>query len=189
LNQNAAPRPDFDLPEPSMQMRARSLAEALEASPDLASVFRDLERARRVVRLLADAVKPAGIELLAPSACNWRSSQLTLSVASTSQAAKLRQLLPTLETRLHNNGFEGIQIRVRVQPDAIAYPIGGQSATTSISPSGSPGEGGELRVPTEAELRFAEKLAQTDIEGPLKTAAQRLRTLLAGRLTKSRHGS
>lgn len=171
-----------------MQMRARSLAEALEASPDLASVFRDLERARRVVQLLADAVKPAGIEL-APAACNWRSSQLTLSVASTSQAAKLRQLLPTLETRLHSNGFEGIQIRVRVQPDAIAYPIGGQSAATSISRSETLGKAGELRVPTEDELRFAEKLAQTDFDGPLKAAAQRLRTLLAGRLTKSRHGT
>jgi hypothetical protein len=172
-----------------MQMRARSLAEALEASPDLASVFRDLERARRVVRLLADAVKPAGIELLAPGACNWRSSQLTLSVATTSQAAKLRQLLPTLETRLHNNGFEGIQIRVRVQPDAIAYPIGGQSAATSLSRSKTVVNSPQLREPTEAELRFAEKLAQTDLDGPLKAAAQRLRTVLAGRLPKSRHGS
>ena len=170
-----------------MQTRARSLAEALEASPDLANVFRDLERSRRVAKLLAEAVKPAGIELLAP-ACNWRSSQLTLAVASTSQAAKLRQVLPTLETRLHRHGFEGIQIRIRVQPDAMPYLIEGQSAATSRSAVSGVSETRKVRVPTEAEVRFAEKLAQTNIDGPLGQAADRLRAVLAGRLAKSRYG-
>ena len=171
-----------------MQNRARSLAEALEASPDLASVFRDLERSRRVVRLLADAVKPAGIDVLTPAACNWRSSQLTLAVASTSQAAKIRQLLPSLETLLHRNGFEGIQLRVRVQPDATPYPIGGQSVSTSKMPNPGVSQTRHVRVPTSAELAFAEKLAQTNIDGPIKAAAQRLYAVLAGRLAKSRHG-
>ena len=170
-----------------MHNRARSLAEALEASPDLASVFRDLERSRRVVRLLADAVKAAGIEVLAPGACNWRSSQLTLAVASTSQAAKIRQLLPSLETLLHHNGFEGIQLRVRVQPDATPYPIEGQSVATSRLADSGVSQTRHVRVPTNAELEFAEKLAQTNSEGPFKAAAQRLRNVLAGRLAKSRH--
>jgi len=170
-----------------MQTRARSLAEALEASPDLASVFRDLERSRRVVKLLAEAVKPAGIDLLAPGACNWRSSQLTLAVASTSQGAKLRQLLPTLETRLHRHGFEGIQIRIRVQPDAMPYPIEGQSVATSRSAVPNISEKRHVRLPTEAELHFAEKLAQTNIDGPLRRAADHLRLVLAARLANSRH--
>ncbi len=46
----------------------------------------------------------------------------------------------------------------------------------------------KVRVPTEAELEFAEKLAQTNIEGQVKVAAQHLRTVLTKRLAKSRHG-
>jgi hypothetical protein len=169
-----------------MYTRARSLAEALEASPDLASVFRDLERSRRAVNLLAGAVASAGITLT-PAACNWRSSQLTLTVGSASQGAKLRQLLPTLESLLHRNGFEGTQMRVRVQPDATPYPIRGQSAVTDGNAANHDVGKRPARLPTPAASAFAAKLAQTNDKGPLSAAARRLDRVIRERLTKTRH--
>ena len=172
-----------------MQNRVRSLAEALQSSPDLASVLDSLERSGRIARLIAAAVKPCGFDALAAGACNWRSPQLTLNAATPSQAAKLRQLLPRLESLLHDVGIEGSQIRVRVQPNAMTYPIQGQSASASEIKALQAQKSPSLRVPTEAELAFAEKLAHTNAGPSMRDAVQRLQSTFARRLAKTRYGS
>lgn len=172
-----------------MQTRVRSLVEALQASPDLASVLDSLERSRRIARLIATTVRPSGFDALAAGACNWRSPHLTLNAATASQAAKLRQLLPRLESLLHDDGIEGIQIRVRVQPDAMPYPIQGQSASApELSAIPVPARP-KVRVPTEAELAFANKLAHTNASPSMRDAVQRLQSTFARRLAKTRYGS
>jgi hypothetical protein len=170
-----------------VQIRVRSLAEALQASPDLASVLDSLESSSRIARLVATTVKPSGFDALAAGACNWRSSLLILNAATASQAAKLRQLLPRLEGLLHDNGIEGIQIRVRVQPNAMPYPIEGQSASAPLEASIAAQKRARIRVPTEEEIAFAEKLAHTNMGPSMREAVERLQSTFARRLARSRH--
>lgn len=164
-----------------MQARSHSLADALRAAPGVGDLLDGLERSRRIAHAVAELTRPAGFDASAPGACNWRADTVTLNVPTASQAAKLRQLVPRLEARLHASGDEGIQIRVRVQPDMTSYLIEGQSANTSPSaPSGA--LAGPCRgAPSGEAAKFADKLAHTAQAPALRVAALRLQRLLRDR--------
>jgi hypothetical protein len=65
-------------------------------------------------RLARSELPPELISLT--SAGPYDESGWTLLVSHTAAAAKLRQLRPRLEARLREQGWQGISIRIRIQP-------------------------------------------------------------------------
>lgn len=91
-----------------------TLATALERSEPLTQLLRRLHEAQARFAVVS-------AELPAPLRSDVRPGPLdadgwTLLAAHNAAAAKLRQLLPLLQQRLHEAGWQGTAIRVRVQP-------------------------------------------------------------------------
>jgi hypothetical protein len=90
-----------------------SLQQAAEASPQLAQLAQkareSVERLKAVESLIPQALRPAvkAGPIDGPSWC--------LLVEGNSAAAKLRQLLPVLQARLRERGWEVTAIRLKVQ--------------------------------------------------------------------------
>jgi hypothetical protein len=103
--------------EPTRTMNRRhhavSLMQAAEASPPLArlaELTRDSSaRLRAVEALIPPALRPS-IKAGPLDGSNW-----CLLVSNTAAAAKLRQLIPSFEAVLRNQGWEVGEIRVKVQ--------------------------------------------------------------------------
>jgi len=91
---------------------AVSLLQAAEASPTLArlaELTRDSSARLRAVESLIPVTMRAGIKAGPVDASGW-----CLMVSSTAAAAKLRQLVPALQTALTNQGWEMTTIRIKV---------------------------------------------------------------------------
>lgn len=92
---------------------AVSLQQATEESPTLSSLaarVRDTTERLRVVLDLVPAEMHGAIQAGPVDADVW-----CLLVKGSAAAAKLRQLLPALQSRLRSKGWEGETIRIKVQ--------------------------------------------------------------------------
>jgi hypothetical protein len=171
-----------------MTRSAKTLADALAEMPAVAQLLARLQTSQSVARILAGASPPigGGFDPLRPGACELRGGLLVLTAVSSAQAAKLRQEFPRLKKLLKRQGLELNEIRVRIQPTYLPYcePVsnGAQVLAGDEVASTSP------RRPRsfEAPLRFADELALTLRDSPLRDAIQRLRATLRADLTRNR---
>lgn len=92
---------------------AVSLMQAAEASPTLARLA-ELTRDSRARLQAVEPLIPAALRTTV-TAGPIEGDSWCLLVSSTASAAKLRQLLPTLETALKSHGWVVNSIRVKVQ--------------------------------------------------------------------------
>lgn len=95
------------------RFNAVSLQQATDDSPTLASLaarVRDTSERLRVVLELIPAEMRGAVQAGPVEAEVW-----CLLVQGSAAAAKLRQLLPALQTRLRNRGWENATIRIKVQ--------------------------------------------------------------------------
>jgi hypothetical protein len=96
-------------PEPTLK-----LATALDRSEPLGLLLRRLQEARAHFETVAPLLPAALRADVRPGPVDggvW-----TLLAAHNAAAAKLRQLLPLLLDRLHEAGWQGTSIKVRIQP-------------------------------------------------------------------------
>ena len=101
---------------PDRQDRTPTLAmrEALDRSEPLGQLLHRLHEARARFEAVADALPPNLREDVRPGPVD--TDGWTLLAAHNAAAAKLRQLLPHLQQRLQQAGWQPTSIRVRVQP-------------------------------------------------------------------------
>lgn len=152
----------------------KSLFDALTDTPATASLLARVAASERAARVLAAAVSVPGWNPLQPGNCEQRDRTLLLRAPSSAIAAKLRQLFPSMLTALQRQGTEVIEIRVRVQPEP-ALPQESHLAER-ITATGPGGTGVTHRAPVSnaAAQEFANKLALTLRDSPLRDAAKML---------------
>jgi hypothetical protein len=171
-----------------MTRDAKTLADALAETPAAAQWLSRLRASQSVARLLAAASPPVGggFDPLRPGACELRGGLLLLTATSPAQAAKLRQEFPRLQKLLNQQGLELSEIRVRLQPARTSY----REEASAAAQVPAPAEADEsLTTPARdvtAPLRFADELALTLRDSPLRTAVENLRSKLREALTRSR---
>lgn len=114
------------------------------------------EHSRRLVSLqaLLEKLLPANLAQACPVA-NLKTGTLILLAQNGSIAARMRQLLPTLQRQLAEQGALVSKIQVRVRPQ-VERPVAPAPATRSIGRSGRDSLL-ELRnsLPDDSELRAA----------------------------------
>jgi hypothetical protein len=98
-------------PDPSPTV---TLATALDRSESLGQLLQRLHDARRRFDVVAPALPAALRADVRPGPVDG--TTWTLLAAHNAAAAKLRQMLPDLQQRLLDGGWQGTSIRVRVQP-------------------------------------------------------------------------
>ncbi len=106
----------MDRKPPPLVPDALPLASALARSEPLALLRRRLAESERRFDAIRPLLPQALRELVAPGPLD--ETHWTLLVRNTAAAAKLRQLAPRLEQALHERGWQGSPIRIRVQPGA-----------------------------------------------------------------------
>jgi hypothetical protein len=152
----------------------KSLFDALSDSPATASLLARLAASERAARILAAAVSVPGWNPLHPGHCELRDRTLLLRAASSALAAKLRQSFPSMLGALQRQGVEVIEIRVRVQPERMGYPESG-STQHVVAPMDKNGAAAPRNTPSKlAAQDFADKLALTLTDSPLRVAATKL---------------
>jgi hypothetical protein len=150
---------------------AKSLADALASSPAGNLLHRVAQSAELAKVIKGARGLPPDFDPNAPGICELRDSVLWLSAHSPAQAAKLRQSLPGLQQLLLRHGFEVIEIRVRIQPGLTAY----QGSVSGPQPAHVDAEAAaRAGLDQQAPLEFAEKLALTLRDSPLRAAARSL---------------
>jgi hypothetical protein len=165
----------------------RRIASALTDSPaaTLVQRWRTSMDAGNAIAAAAARLAP-DFDASRPGACELRDGNLYLLPTTTAQAAKLRQGLPNLQKILQQQGFEVIGIRIRVQPARLHYP----EAVSRHAQVGATDDAGLHRSSSadslHASLRFADKLALTLPESPLRSAAIRLGERMRKALAKTR---
>lgn len=171
-----------------MTRRAKTLADALDETPAIAQLRSRLHASQSVARLLAAASPPigGGFDPLRPGVCELRGRLLFLTATSSAQAAKLRQECPRLQKLLTQQGLDLNEIKVRIQPAHLPYRDEATHTTQVRSGAGSPRQLADLTKNMSAALRFADELALTLSESPVRQAIERLRTALRAGLTRSR---
>jgi hypothetical protein len=171
-----------------MTRSAKTIADALAEMPAVAQLLGRLQISQSVARTLAAASPPigGGFDPLRPGACELRGGLLLLTAISPAQAAKLRQEFPRMQKLLERQGLELNEIRVRIQPAHLPYPEqvinGAQVRAPDEAPSALPKRSRDVAAP----LRFAEELALTLADSPLRDAIERLRATLRAGLTRNR---
>ncbi len=93
---------------------ARPLAQALDESQPLAGLLRRVQQSRDCLAAIASLLPPALQQQV--SAGPLDEAGWTLLVSNGAAAAKLRQMLPDLETTLRQQGLPGVPLRIKVQP-------------------------------------------------------------------------
>jgi hypothetical protein len=174
----AAPGPQL------MRPFGKSAAEALAESP-LARLLDQARMLGRVSSLVAEFCQESagGGSTLPPLHCSLNGRSVIITVATPSQAAKLRQRAAALHQLLQDRVPELTGIRIRLQPGREADPNAGTNAAElprlGFQPSG-------LAPDVSAALRFAEDLSAELPDSPLRRSAQRLQATLRARLRASR---
>lgn len=171
-----------------MTRRAKTLADALDETPAIAQLLSRVHASQSVGRALAAASPPigGGFDPLRPGACELRGGLLLLTATSSAQAAKLRQECPRLQKLLTQQGLDLNEIKVRIQPAHLPYR---EEATrlTQVPPSAESTRGpADVNKRMAAPLRFADELALTLGDSPVKQAVERLRSALRAGLTRNR---
>ncbi|HUN91236.1 MAG TPA: hypothetical protein VMU33_04210 [Burkholderiaceae bacterium] len=147
-----------------------------------------LETSRRIARLLAldPELSGCGVDFERPGSCELRDRTLRLSARSASERAKLRQMAPALQRALAAHGFEGIEIKLQVQPGHIDYRNSASSEKTLDSGTADP-ERPVPRLPELAAMKaFAEKLVQTAANPGIRASAERMYRAITQRLANMR---
>lgn len=167
-------------------MPTRSLTDALADSP-AGPLLARLAQLQRISHTIAPAVARLAPDFDAhdPWACELREGVLLLGARSAAQAAKLRQGIPGLLRLLHQTGAQVTEIRVRVQPARMSYPVQasdvaqvavtGESAPDAATPTDRPKPSSTA---VAGARRLASELAEGLPESPLKRAALRLQASL-----------
>lgn len=170
-----------------MSRNVKSLADALAEAPGAAAWLARLRVSETAARLVAssDVVRAAGFDATQPGACELRDGTLFLTANSAACAAKLRQGLPRLQKLLQQQGFEVIEMRVRVQPTRSNYREGTSGEADAEGRSVGAGTASRSAAELRAPLAFADKLALTLPDTPLKHAAERLRLALRRAVTRN----
>jgi hypothetical protein len=165
---------------------ARSLEEALADSP-AAALLRRVADSQRVAAALAaaDISLPPNFDALQPGTCELRESTLVLFVGSSALASKMRQSLPQLLALLNRQRFDLTEIRVRLQPDRMAYRPSPGEETREPGVSGFFLSADEAASHLSGALGLAEKLALTFPDTGVGQAAQRLASRLRRRVAKT----
>lgn len=153
---------------------ARTVAETLAASP-LAGL---LDRARLLERLSAAvsaAAAASGVDQASPPKCHLQGQTLLVTAASTAHAAKLRQCAARITEVVQELAPEVNAIRFRVQPGAPIYHLPGIDRADDLNSAVQ-----TRRDPADAAeaLRFADNLASSLRDSPLRQSAQRLQARL-----------
>jgi hypothetical protein len=157
---------------------SKTAADALAESP-LAGLFDRARKLGRISSLVADVSRDATGTKPGPiPRCAIQGKQVVISVATASQAAKLRQRTTTLAGLLQDCDPELTGFRIRLQPGA---PDGSGSTETRPAQQEPPSE-----ESIAAALRFAEDLSCNLDDSPLRRAAAQLRSLLLRRLSGGR---
>jgi hypothetical protein len=171
-----------------LSQTAKTLAAALADEPAAAALLARLQASRDAARRIAgaDAVHAAGFDPTEPGACELRDGALLLTANSAACAAKLRQGLPALQKLLQQQGLEVIELRVRIQPARMNYREGASRESSQEAAPGAVSASPKTLAEIKARLAFADKLALTLSDGPLRDAAVRLRAALRRSLTQSR---
>ena len=158
----------------------KSLFAALGEAPATASLLDRVAASERAARAIASAASVPGFDPLQPGRCELRDKTLLLRPSSSAIAAKLRQSLPSLLGALQRQGVEVIEIRVRVQPEHSSYRIDGSSESRSSSGLTRRDSDADRTRNITAPQAFAEKLALTLSDSPLRSAAEKLSRRLKG---------
>ena len=171
-----------------MTRHAKTLADALDETPAIAQLLSRLHASQSVARILAAASPPigGGFDPLRPGACELRGVLLLLTATSSAQAAKLRQECPRLQKLLTQQGLDLSEIKVRIQPAHLPYREEASSATEVRTVDEAPRQLAERTKSIAAPLRFADELALTLSDSPVRQAIERLRAVLRAGLTRSR---
>ncbi|MEW5882100.1 MAG: hypothetical protein AB1761_16850 [Pseudomonadota bacterium] len=171
-----------------MTRRAKTLADALDETPAIAQLRSRLRASQSVARLLAAASPPigGGFDPLRPGVCELRGGLLLLTATSSAQAAKLRQECPRLQKLLTQQGLDLNEIKVRIQPARMPYREEATCTTQVHTVGEAPRQVADRTKDISAPLRFADELALTLSDSPVRQAIERLRTALRAGLTRSR---
>lgn len=161
-----------------MSRLPKSLFDALGESPAAASLLARVAASVRAARVIAGVASVPGFDPLLPGRCELRDGTLFLRTSSSAIAAKLRQSLPSLLGVLQRQGLEVIEIRVQVQPERMGDPdhVSRKTAFTAGPSLGL--DSPAVSKDVAAARAFAEKLALTLSDSPLRQAAENLRQRL-----------
>ena len=152
----------------------RSLFDALADTPATASLLARVTASERAARAIAGTACVPGFDPLEPGRCELRDRTLHLRAPSPAIASKLRQSLPSLLGVLQRQGVEVNEIRVRVQPEQPGYLVHGSSEAHSAARTDQGDLIPSASLSISGARAFAEKLALTLTNSPLKTAAEKL---------------
>jgi hypothetical protein len=143
------------------------------------------QRAAAVIESECACIVP-GFSPVRSRSCELRGTTLRVNAPYPAQVAKLRQAVPRLLSRLQQQGLDVIEIKIGVQPRAFSSSVR-QNAPDAATAGAA---GGPFRYCSDREiapaLRFAQKLALTLQDSPLRAAAQRLAASLSSALARMR---
>lgn len=159
---------------------SRRLSDVLDADPGLAALARQARRSGRAAEAISAACRGVvpGFDPTRPGVCLLRGATLRLAVGSAPLAAKLRQAVPRMRSALHQQGFEGIEIVLCLQPDRTPYPIAAQDPRAHDPGPAHATSRTDAPAATPGMIGFAEQLAHTLEDSPLRRAVIELRSAL-----------
>lgn len=168
----------------------KTLAAALAEVPAVAELLSRLQASQSAARILASASPPigGGFDPLRPGACELRGGLLLLTATSPAQAAKLRQELPRLQKLLEQQGLDLNEIKARIQPAPLTYREEVSAPARFVATPDPARPAADRASEIAAPLRFADELALTLPESPLRDAVERLRATLRGRSQEAATG-
>ena len=164
--------------------KARHLPEALaesEAGSALLHRYRASQRAAAIIEPECRSILPE-FHPTRSGICDLRGTTLRVNARYPAQVAKLRQAAPRLLRLLQQQGFDVIEIKIGVQPRSLS------SSERPELRRGADRTPQNLRLDREMQsaLGFAQKLALTLPDSPLRLAVQRLRSALSVGLARMR---
>jgi hypothetical protein len=171
-----------------MTPKPRRLPDALAQSEAGAALIQRCAASQRAAAIIESecAHIVPGFSPVQSRSCELRGTTLRLNAQSPAQVAKLRQAVPRLLSRLQQRGLDVIEIKIGVQPRALSSSVRQNAPDVAAATAAS---GPSRRSPYREvgpALRFAQKLALTLQDSPLRAAAQRLAASLSSGLAGMR---
>jgi len=159
----------------------KSAADALAGSP-LAGLIDKARLLDKISLTVAEVSQEAqSPHALPPAHCTLDRGTVTITVSTSSQAAKLRQRIAALTVALQARVPEVTGIRIRLQPGLPACPGTGSGVSGA---AGCPPSSEQLEPSCAAALEFADQLARELHDSPLRQSALRLQASLRARLKR-----
>ena len=186
--------PDLTLPKPAMPSDSRSpgparqVVAALADSSPGATLIARLTQSQRIARILASAPSLAacGFDFERAGICELRDLQLRVIARSPNELTKLRQSQPAIQAILAAHGFEGIQIRLCVQPVQPMYRVDGSSEYTRKAATHQLDASIRQNLDIQALSVFSEKLVNTIQNQRIRASAEKMYRAAQARLAQMR---